>query len=1298
MSHNLAEEWWGGRGTVAGRRRLRQRMKPTLMALEERSLLSTIVVNNPTDTPIDGETDLRQAIVQANTTGGDQTINFDPAVFDTPQTITLSGSALGLADTTGTETITGPAAGVTVSGGGLSGVFQVGANVTASISGLTITGGMITGYGGGLYSQGTITLTNCSISGNSANTNGGGIFALGEGATILNNCLVSGNVSEDGFGGGIFSDEKALTLNDCTVSNNTGIQGGGVHEVYSTTTLTNCIVSGNTAGTGFAGGAGGGLSFNGGSAALTGCNISGNAASDEGGGLFAFAVNLSLTNCAVTGNSSSTRSGGGVSAEADSSLTLTGCTISGNTSGLEGGGLAQDEGSLSLTDCTVSDNTALAAGGLSLEFASTPTTLTNCVVSGNTATGFGGGGLITYEMSTVLTNCTVSGNTTSVSGGGMYTINRRAPDGGTNSTDMLTNCTFSGNIAGQSGGGVGTVGYVQSQFSDCTISGNTANQSGGGLFIAPYQGYLATLEIGNTIVAGNAAAASGPDASGTLVSQGNNLIGETDGSAGWISTDLTGTGAQPLNPLLAPLRNYGGTSQTMALLPGSPAIDAGNNSLIPAGVATDQRGLSRTINGVVDIGAFESQGFTLTPVSGSTPQSTLVGHAFANALAVTVTADDSLEPVAGGVITFIAPTSGVSANLSSDTATIGTNNQASILATADSAAGNYVVTASATGVATTAAFLLTNNSNQPTVTVSDAGGIYKGSAFAASATITPNDGPPGDTLEGVGITFTYYVGTGTSGTNLGSTAPSNAGNYTVVADFPGSTDFSSASDSTSFTIAKANATVVVTPYTVTYDGKPHTATIASITGVNGETGATVGTVTLNTTHTSAGTYASDYWSFTGAANYNNLASTTITDTINKAALTITADNESKTFGTNLTFAGTEFTPSGLFTGDSVNSVTLTSAGAAATAAVGTYPVTPSNAVGTGLGNYMISYANGTMTVTALNWSTNGDIYVLDPKASGALTLSGAATINVTGNVIVDSSSSSAITVSGSASVKAAGTQVVGGVQKSGNPSFNPQPVTGSQVISDPLAGLGVPTYSGTPISEVLSGSSTATINPGVYSQITVSGSAKLTMKAGTYVIEGGGFTVSGSGGVSGTGVMIYNTDSSAGTFGAITVSGAGTVALSAPSSGPDAGILIFQDRSNTHPLTFSGSGALGIAGAIYAAAAELVESGAARVGSTSNPVSLVIDTINLSGSATANTATLATPVGTTASLSVAPPSATISAGTLATTVKAGTAIRRTPARFAFSPLFVAREKWVSVSGAKKWVSETGGKLWTRAVG
>ena len=97
-----------GRGTVAARQRKRWRMRPTLMALEDRRLLSTIVVNNPTDTPVTGKIDLRQAIVQANTKGGTETITFDSKVFKTQQTITLTHGELVLNDPNGRETITGP--------------------------------------------------------------------------------------------------------------------------------------------------------------------------------------------------------------------------------------------------------------------------------------------------------------------------------------------------------------------------------------------------------------------------------------------------------------------------------------------------------------------------------------------------------------------------------------------------------------------------------------------------------------------------------------------------------------------------------------------------------------------------------------------------------------------------------------------------------------------------------------------------------------------------------------------------------------------------------------------------------------------------------------------------------------------------------------------------------------------------------------------------------------------------------------------------------------------------------------
>ena len=92
------------------------------MALEERQLLSTFTVTSTLDDGSDGT--LRWAVAQANL-GGDNTIAFDSTVFDTPQTITLAGTQLELSDTTGTETITGPAAGVTVDGGNASRVFQV---------------------------------------------------------------------------------------------------------------------------------------------------------------------------------------------------------------------------------------------------------------------------------------------------------------------------------------------------------------------------------------------------------------------------------------------------------------------------------------------------------------------------------------------------------------------------------------------------------------------------------------------------------------------------------------------------------------------------------------------------------------------------------------------------------------------------------------------------------------------------------------------------------------------------------------------------------------------------------------------------------------------------------------------------------------------------------------------------------------------------------------------------------------------------------------------------------------------
>jgi hypothetical protein len=176
------------------------------------------------------------------------------------------------------------------------------------------------------------------------------------------------------------------------------------------------------------------------------------------------------------------------------------------------------------------------------------------------------------------------------------------------------------------------------------------------------------------------------------------MTGISDGSQG----NRVGTPQASINPLQGALGSYGGPTPTMALLPGSPAIGGGKSGAnVPK---TDHRGQPRS--GPVDVGAFESQGFTLTPVAGSTPQSAAVGAAFKKPLEVAVTANNPVEPADGGVISFAAPSVGASATVSAATAVIA-DGHAGVTATANETPGRYIATASAAG-ARSGRFVLTN--------------------------------------------------------------------------------------------------------------------------------------------------------------------------------------------------------------------------------------------------------------------------------------------------------------------------------------------------------------------------------------------------------------------------------------------------------------------------------------------------------------------------------------------------------------------------------------------------------------
>ncbi|MDB5297036.1 MAG: Polymorphic rane protein [Phycisphaerales bacterium] len=334
----------------------------------------------------------------------------------------------------------------------------------------------------------------------------------------------------------------------------------------------------------------------GGTAAISGLTITGGVAESGGGFSVSSAAALALTDAVVADNRATVGGGGlggGGGGNADGRLTVVRTRFVGNAAERFGGGL-RTGGNLTVTDSTFDGNTARdEAGGLNVAYGT-------AVVTGSTFSG----------------NATLAAN--NAGGGGISVFDPVAAS--------FVNTTVANNTSAGRGGGVLVFGRGPVRFTNVTLTGNRADSTG--VMASPAGGGLAAdsqsdvPELVNTIVAGNvdgpAAAAAANDLQGPVRTLGNNLFGTT------ADATLSGPGSNDVvaaDPMLGPLADNGGPTRTVALLPGSPAVNGGDTASaagpgpdrVAGGgddvpLATDQRGpgFPRVNGPAVDIGAFEA--------------------------------------------------------------------------------------------------------------------------------------------------------------------------------------------------------------------------------------------------------------------------------------------------------------------------------------------------------------------------------------------------------------------------------------------------------------------------------------------------------------------------------------------------------------------------------------------------------------------------------------------------------------------------------------------------------------------
>jgi hypothetical protein len=328
--------------------------------------------------------------------------------------------------------------GCILSGNQDSGIVVGGSSGTVRASHCTITDNGGRGIDGG--SGKTVDIRDdCRISGNH---NGG--IGMEDSDAFITNCVISGNTTEDN-GGGVFS-EGSLWITDSQITDNTARNGGGIYQdaYYSdsnTITIAGSVIANNS-------GFGGGICSD---AAVIAADSSLN--QNTGGGIYSWGA-VTLTDCSVSSNTGQ----GGITGK--DGVSITRCTISANQNDSGGGGL--DGGPITAVDSMIEDNRSKDAGGGIL---GSQVTVTNCTIGNNQAEG-GGGGIYADRVTAI--GSTIDDNSAKGDGGGI--------DG---SDVTVTDSSVSGNQSAGWGGGI--YGETVSLTSNSDISGNSSENQGGGI-------------------------------------------------------------------------------------------------------------------------------------------------------------------------------------------------------------------------------------------------------------------------------------------------------------------------------------------------------------------------------------------------------------------------------------------------------------------------------------------------------------------------------------------------------------------------------------------------------------------------------------------------------------------------------------------------------------------------------------------------------------------------------------------------------------------------------------------------